>query len=147
MHLFQRKDRGRKTKEEKSLELAKIREIKAYYKQELGFINEEKILRLGKLLGVHGYNVRLAHTGQEALAAVDVMHPHAILLDIGLPDMNGYDVARAIRRAGNTTMLIALTGYGAEEDQREARDAGFDHHLTKPIGFLELEACLRELKA
>jgi two-component system OmpR family response regulator len=68
-----------------------------------------------------------------------------VLLDIGLPDMNGYDLAREIKRRGTQLSLIALTGYGQEADRIEAERAGFDHHLTKPIGLADIEIVLASL--
>ena len=67
-----------------------------------------------------------------------------MLLDIGLPGINGYDVVRELRRASDTPMtLIAVTGYGQEEDRRRALEAGFDHHITKPVPLDELVRALR----
>ena len=69
-----------------------------------------------------------------------------VLLDIGLPDMDGYEVARRVRRSrGSETTLIALTGWGEEEDRRLSREAGIDHHLVKPVDFVALEQLLRAL--
>jgi CheY-like chemotaxis protein len=70
------------------------------------------------------------------------MRPDMILLDIGLPGMNGYELARELRRVREDVLLIALTGYGQDKDRREAREAGFDHHLTKPVDLDGLNALL-----
>jgi DNA-binding response OmpR family regulator len=87
------------------------------------------------LLRLAGHDVRTAHCGQAALTVANEFQPEFALLDIGMPDLNGYDVARELRRTegGKDVRLIALTGWGQDEDKRRARDAGFDHHLTKPI--------------
>jgi signal transduction histidine kinase len=87
------------------------------------------------LLGLWGYDVRVAHSGPAALAAVSDHPPDVVLLDIGLPEMNGYQVAEALRQRTETknVMLVALTGYGQEGDRRRALEAGFNCHLTKPV--------------
>jgi CheY-like chemotaxis protein len=74
--------------------------------------------------------------------------PDVILLDIGLPGLNGYDACRRIREQpwGKRIVLVALTGWGQEEDKRRAAEAGFDHHLTKPVDPADLEKLLSELK-
>ena len=98
---------------------------------------------IGKLLEHKGYEVAYAYTGSEAKEKVSQFSPTAIVLDIGLPDMDGYDLARMLRLGMEFTgTLIALTGYGQEEDKQRAFEAGFDHHLTKPIGIADLEAAL-----
>ncbi len=87
------------------------------------------------LMELLGHRVRTASSGEEALALARASRPDVMLVDIGLPGMNGYEVARRVRRdpALNGVVLIALTGYGREEDRREALAAGFDHHLAKPV--------------
>jgi CheY-like chemotaxis protein len=82
-----------------------------------------------------GHEIHLAHSGEEALAVAARCRPEIGILDIGMPDLNGYDVARRIRHEawGAQIMLIALTGWGQENDKRLAYAAGFDHHLTKPV--------------
>jgi len=80
-----------------------------------------------------GHEVRVAADGAEAVAIAEAFHPQIALLDIGMPRMDGYEAAHRIRRAlGNEVMLVALTGWGQEDDQRRAFAAGFDRHLTKP---------------
>jgi PAS domain S-box-containing protein len=90
---------------------------------------------MGMLLEHSGYEVHLAHTGRDALAIATARRPDFAVLDIGMPGMSGYEVARAIRSQpwGAAVKLIAVTGWGQEDDKRKAKDAGFDHHLTKPI--------------
>jgi CheY-like chemotaxis protein len=79
-----------------------------------------------------GADVEVAHGGREALAAFDARRPAVVLLDIGMPEMDGYQVAREIRARGARVPLVALTGWGQEDDLRRAREAGFDHHMIKP---------------
>ena len=86
-------------------------------------------------LKMSGHEVRSAQDGEAALLLAETMQPEILLLDIGMPKLNGYDVARRIRQKpwGSRAVLIALTGWGQEEDLRRSREAGFDHHLTKPV--------------
>ena len=90
---------------------------------------------LALLLRLRGHDVETAHDGTAALKKAGSFHPEVVLLDIGLPGLDGYQVAGRLRRRKRTAkaLLVALTGYGQEEDQRLAREAGFDHHLTKPV--------------
>jgi signal transduction histidine kinase len=85
----------------------------------------------------NGYNVTVCHDGRTALKLVENYEPHAVILDIGLPDIDGYEVARQLRqmKPSASTLLIALTGYGQPQDVELARQAGFDHHLSKPANF------------
>lgn len=89
---------------------------------------------LGSLLHALGATVSVCHSGHAALAALEAFHPEAVLLDIGMPGMDGYEVARRIRAdsAYRGIILIALTGWGQEEDQQRSTAAGFSHHMTKP---------------
>jgi CheY-like chemotaxis protein len=89
---------------------------------------------LGELITRWGHEVRLAHDGASALKVAREFKPQVILLDIGLPDMDGYTVANRLRGedlGGN--ILVALTGYGEAQDRARAQQAGFDRHLTKPV--------------
>ncbi len=90
---------------------------------------------LALLLRLRGHDVETAHDGLAALKKAGSFHPEVVLLDIGLPGLDGYQVAGRLRRRRRTAkaLLVALTGYGQEEDQRLSREAGFDHHLTKPV--------------
>src|SRR5687768_12151428 len=92
------------------------------------------------LLQLIGYEVNVAYDGPEAIDAFAAEQPDIVFLDIGLPHINGYDVARAIRKQtpGHSTLLVALTGWGQEEDQRRAEEAGFDHHMVKPVAYEQL---------
>jgi len=93
------------------------------------------------LLKLSGHQVRLAHTGPDALTAAEDFLPELILLDIGLPGMNGYEVARHLRQQPQfaATVLAALTGYGQESDRQRSKEAGFDLHYVKPLAPKTLE--------
>ena len=95
---------------------------------------------LASLLSLIGHDARTAHNGPAALGVVADFRPQVVVLDIGMPGMNGYEVARRVRAATgpDCPTLVALTGWGAEEDRRQSREAGFDHHLTKPVDPAEL---------
>jgi CheY-like chemotaxis protein len=95
---------------------------------------------LARLLGLLGHSVHVAHDGSEAIEAARLFVPQVVLLDIGLPTMDGYQVARELRMQefGKAARIIAITGYGQEEDRRRSYEAGFDHHLVKPIDFNSL---------
>jgi len=103
---------------------------------------------LGLLLKSLNASVRTAHSGPEALDIIDEFDPDVVLLDIGMPFMDGYEVARRIRaRRGKAVRLIALTGWGQEDDVRRAERAGFDHHLVKPPDLQKLGQLLTEAHA
>jgi PAS domain S-box-containing protein len=95
-------------------------------------------------LELEGHEVHTAHDGQEAVTAVSSLKPDVILLDIGLPRLNGYEACRQIRQLpeGDRITMIALTGWGQEEDKRKAHEAGFDHHCTKPVDVRDLKPLL-----
>jgi DNA-binding response OmpR family regulator len=98
--------------------------------------NEDAADSLAMLLSVRGDEVRIAYDGAEAVVAETEFNPEVVLLDIGLPKLSGYDVARSIRSTrGDAVLIIAITGWGQEDDRRRAREAGFDHHFTKPVDF------------
>jgi CheY-like chemotaxis protein len=91
---------------------------------------------LGMLLAVRGDEVRIAYDGLEALAAEGEFRPEVVLLDIGMPRLSGYDVARRIREIrGKSVLIVAITGWGQDEDRQRAREAGFNYHFTKPVDF------------
>ena len=101
---------------------------------------------LVKLLTLRGHAASAVYTGEDGIRHAPVYGPDVVLLDIGLPDMEGYDVARALKADDSVeATLIALTGYGQESDIRKAEKAGFDHHLTKPAGLAEIEELLRRI--
>jgi PAS domain S-box-containing protein len=103
---------------------------------------------LAVILDMLGAEVRVARDGAEALQTFADYKPSVVLLDIGMPGMNGYEVARAIRSrfAGHPTVLVALTGWGQEDDRRRASEAGFDHHLLKPAEIDSLQKLLADLE-
>jgi PAS domain S-box-containing protein len=101
---------------------------------------------LAAVLKLTGHQTRTAHDGYEALATAEDFRPDAIFLDIGLPGIDGYEVAKRLRAApGFGAMLVALTGWGAEDDKRHAKEAGFDFHLTKPVERAQIEDLLERL--
>ena len=110
--------------------------------------NRDAALALNLLLKHLGYVVQAVHDGAAALEATSEFQPRIVLLDIGLPGMDGYEVARRMRAQpeGDQRILVALTGYGREEDYRRSAEAGFDYHLTKPIHVDALQAMLAEME-
>jgi signal transduction histidine kinase/CheY-like chemotaxis protein len=102
---------------------------------------------LAMMLQMMGHDVQTAYDGVEAVQAVAAFKPDVVVLDIGLPKMNGYEAARNIRAQphGKTTTLVALTGWGQEQDRRRAAEAGFDHHLSKPVDPKIIESLLAGL--
>jgi PAS domain S-box-containing protein len=111
--------------------------------------NVDSALSLAKMLDLMGNEVHTALDGLEAVAAAAVYRPDLILLDIGMPKLNGYEACRRIREQGwgKGIVIVALTGWGQEEDRRRSREAGFDRHLIKPVGRDALERLLVELRA
>ncbi|MGZ9097628.1 MAG: response regulator [Micavibrio sp.] len=110
--------------------------------------NKDTAESVRMLLTHEGYEVETAYTGSGGLETARRFQPQIILCDIGLPGMDGYQVARTIRQdnALSSTCIIALTGYGRDEDQRQAREAGFDMHLTKPIDYNNLRRALSQFR-
>jgi len=110
--------------------------------------NRDAAESMGMLLRLTGNDVRTVHDGIEAVEEAARFRPDVILLDIGMPRLNGYDAARLIRqqRWSAGTMLVALTGWGQEEDKRRASDAGFDRHFTKPLEPAELQRLIRDYR-
>jgi CheY-like chemotaxis protein len=108
--------------------------------------NEAAAQALGRLLQLRGHTVDIAYNGSEGVRKARDSHPQIIILDIGLPDMNGYEVAQLLREEKNfSSRLIALTGYGQPQDKETALKAGFYLHLTKPVGLKEIEAAFRKV--
>jgi signal transduction histidine kinase/DNA-binding response OmpR family regulator len=99
---------------------------------------------LAVLLRLSGHEVQLAHDGETALEAAGTFRPDVILLDIGLPGVDGYEVARRLRAqpASREVMLVAISGYGQDDDLERSRQAGFDHHFIKPVDFSTLRVVL-----
>jgi len=102
---------------------------------------------LSRLLEAWSFQPRVAYDGPSAVEAALTQTPDAILLDIGLPSMDGFEVARQLRQLelSPRLLLVALTGYGQAEDVRRSREAGFDHHLVKPVDLEELRRLLAAL--
>ncbi|HYD62761.1 MAG TPA: response regulator [Noviherbaspirillum sp.] len=94
-----------------------------------------------EILRLLGNNVSVVYDGLAALHAVDEWQPHIVLLDIGLPGIDGYEVARRVRQSafGKGVVLVALTGWGQDKDRERASDAGFDLHWVKPVGLDKLK--------
>ena len=106
--------------------------------------NRDAAESLAMLLEIGGHEIRTAHDGPDALRTLESYRPQVILLDIGLPGMNGYEVARRIRASveHRGVTLAALTGWGQEEDRRRTKEVGFDHHLVKPADPADVERIL-----
>lgn len=99
--------------------------------------NVDSAMGLGRLLSRRGYSIRLAHEGLAAIEIAREFVPEVVLLDIGLPGIDGYEVARRLRQMPGSALafIVAVSGYGQSEDRRRSREAGFDEHLTKPVDF------------
>jgi CheY-like chemotaxis protein len=95
-----------------------------------------------------GHNVEVAHTGPDGIETARRFHPEIVLCDIGLPGFDGYAVAHSLRQEQqfNGIYLVAISGYGRDRDQRRARDAGFDLHLSKPVDLEKIDALLANLQ-
>jgi PAS domain S-box-containing protein len=106
--------------------------------------NRDAADTLAMLLEADGADVRVAYDGRAALAAAAGFLPHSVLLDIGMPGMDGFDVARGLRQDPNLahTRIVALTGWAQDADRRQTRNRGFAHHLIKPVGLEELHRVL-----
>lgn len=105
--------------------------------------NADAAETLALLLRARGHEVRVAYDGTSALELCREFDPQAALLDIGLPQIDGYELARRLRNEHERRLLlIALTGYGRDDDRRLSQDAGFDYHLVKPVDFPTVEALL-----
>jgi CheY-like chemotaxis protein len=98
--------------------------------------NEDSAESLAMLLEISDHDTRSAYDGEQALRIAEEFRPHVVLLDIGLPKLNGYEVCRRIRQEpwGKDILMVALTGWGQNDDRRKSREAGFDAHLVKPVG-------------
>jgi PAS domain S-box-containing protein len=102
---------------------------------------------IAMLLTLFGHTVKTVHNGPDALEAAHSFQPGVMFLDIGLPGMSGYEVAQQLRSDSNMNglILVALTGWGSEEDRQRAQSVGFDYHLTKPVGMEKLQSLLFEI--
>lgn len=110
--------------------------------------NRDAAETLAMLLDLKGHRVTMAHDGGSALRAVAEQQPDFVFLDIGLPDMTGHEVALQLRRQiqGKQPVLIALTGWGNEEDRTRSRESGFDLHLTKPVSIESIDEALKKTR-
>jgi signal transduction histidine kinase/CheY-like chemotaxis protein len=131
---------------EKATASDSLREIKPLPSRRILIVDDSRDggESLAMLLRVLGAEVALAHSGRSALECVDTFRPDVVLLDIGMPGMDGYEVARRIRAnpANRSMSLIALTGWGQDEDRRRSVAAGFNHHLVKPADIEQLRQLL-----
>jgi PAS domain S-box-containing protein len=111
--------------------------------------NRDHAESLAQLLRAHGHGVRTAYDGGTALAEARRFHPHVVLLDLGMPDMDGLETARRLRAGSSAEprLLVAVTGWGQERDRVRTREAGFDGHLVKPVDLTELEALMQSAPA
>jgi CheY-like chemotaxis protein len=110
--------------------------------------NRDAADTLAMLLRIDGHDIRTAYDGLEAVNVAEIFHPEVVLLDIGLPKLSGYDVARRIRQQpwGHGTTLIALTGWGKDKDRRLSQEAGFNFHMVKPVDLAALEELLNDVQ-
>ncbi len=111
--------------------------------------NRDAAMSLAVMLKLSGNETRTAHDGLEALDVAAAFKPDVVLLDIGMPKLNGYDTAARLRRQswGKNVMLVALTGWGQEDDKRRSLEAGFDFHMVKPVDPAALEKLLSGFQA
>ena len=111
--------------------------------------NQDAADSLAQLLELLGHDVRTAHDGEAGIAAAEAFLPDVVLLDIGMPKLNGYDACRRIRDQawGSGMTLVAMTGWGQEEDKRRSLEAGFDGHLVKPVEFGLLQKLMARTEA
>ena len=106
--------------------------------------NKDGASTLSMMLKILGNDTRTSYDGEDAVKAAIEFQPNVILLDIGLPKLNGYEVCRRIReqKNGHKILIIAQTGWGQDEDRQRTQDAGFDHHLVKPVDIAVLSKIL-----
>ena len=111
--------------------------------------NPDAAESLRVLLELAGHEVRVASDGLRALKVVDEFEPELAFVDVGLPGIDGYELATRLRAhpSCRSTLLVALTGYGRDKDKKRANEAGFDHHLTKPVDFDAIDRLLANASA
>jgi CheY-like chemotaxis protein len=109
--------------------------------------NHDSALSLAMMLSIMGHETRTAHDGESAVSTAESFLPEVVLLDIGLPKLNGYEVAQRIRENdwGQSMFLIAVTGWGQEEDRQRSSEVGLNVHMVKPVEPAALERLLAEL--
>jgi len=93
---------------------------------------------LSTLVSLEGHSVRVAHDGKAALDIAEEFQPEICLCDIGLPGMNGYELASRLRSLFPHSLLISVSGWGREEDRRRSQESGFNYHLVKPVNFEDI---------
>ena len=110
--------------------------------------NHDSALSMSMMLSIMGHETRTAHDGETAVATAETFLPDVVLLDIGLPKLNGYEVAQRIREKawGESMYLIAVTGWGQEEDRQRSSEVGLNLHMVKPVEPAALEKLLAELR-
>ena len=110
--------------------------------------NDDSAASMAMLLQIYGHDARVANDGERCLEIAREFEPQVVMLDIGLPGMDGYEVARRLRELPQTrdALLIALTGYGRAEDRKRALEVGFNHHLVKPVDPNEIAALIAPAK-
>lgn len=109
--------------------------------------NQDSSEPLSLLLQAKGHDTRVTRDGEEAISVADEFRPTCVLLDLGLPKMDGYEVARRLRKEpyGRDVILIALTGWTGRDVRKKAAAAGFDYHLAKPVNWDELEKIIQSV--
>jgi CheY-like chemotaxis protein len=109
--------------------------------------NHDSALSLAMMLSIMGHETRTAHDGESAISTAETFLPEVVLLDIGLPKLNGYEVAQRIRESawGTSMFLIAVTGWGQDEDRQRSTEVGLNLHMVKPVEPAALEKLLAEL--
>ena len=110
--------------------------------------NHDSALSLAMMLSIMGHETRTAHDGESAVTTAEMFLPDVVLLDIGLPKLNGYEVAQRIRQSswGASMFLIAVTGWGQDEDRQRSSEVGLNVHMVKPVEPSALEKLLSELR-
>jgi CheY-like chemotaxis protein len=106
--------------------------------------NLDAAATLEQLMRSLGHQTKVAHNGSEALAMADQFKPQVVLLDIGMPGMNGYEVAEQLRKRGEAMKIVAVTGWGTEDDRTRSARAGFDVHLVKPVDEAALQRIIEQ---
>jgi CheY-like chemotaxis protein len=106
--------------------------------------NADSALSLAMILKFMGHETQTAHDGLTALELAETFRPEVAILDLGMPRLNGYELCHRIRQQpwGKSMLLVALTGWGQEDDRRRTQEAGFDHHIVKPIDTATLQRLL-----
>lgn len=111
--------------------------------------NDDIADTLADLLRAHGHDVRVAHDGAQGLELVQAAQPNVVLCDLGLPGMDGFELCRSVRGLALAAqpVMVALTGWSRDDDRRRTSEAGFDHHLVKPVSSQKLVTVLRTIRA